>query len=115
MKKLMSTVVLSVLSACLIPNIALAQQDGEYVQIVKVAPKYPASAAAEGLEGHVVVEFTITEEGTVEESTVTESTNAVFDEAAVQAVNKFKYKPRILNGGPVAVPGVHERVLFRLP
>ena len=115
MNKLLRSLVVTVLAGGWIPNMALAQLTQEYVQIVKVAPVYPETAAADGLEGFVVVEFTITEEGTVEDSEVAESSNAVFDVAAVESVNKYRYKPRILNGEPVAVPGVRVRVLFRMP
>ena len=39
--------------------------DGEYLPIVKVAPIYPRRAAARGLEGTVLLEFTVTATGAV--------------------------------------------------
>ena len=39
--------------------------DGEYLPIVKVAPQYPRRALSRGLAGWVIVEFTVTEAGTV--------------------------------------------------
>ena len=114
MKKLMSTVVLSVLSACLIPNIALAQQDGEYLQIVKVAPIYPPRAAQQGIEGYVIVEYTVTEQGTVEDVSVVESSSSLFDDAAVESVRYYKYQPRVENSEAVAVPGVRTVIRFEL-
>ncbi len=114
MKKLMSTVVLSVLSACLIPNIALAQQDGEYLQIVKVAPIYPPRAALQGIEGYVIVEYTVTVEGTVEDVTVVESSSPLFDRAAVEAAAKYRYKPKVVDGQPEAVTGVRTKITWEI-
>jgi len=37
----------------------LQATDGEYLPIVKVAPQYPRRALSRGIEGYVIVEFTI--------------------------------------------------------
>ena len=39
--------------------------DGEYLPIVKVQPQYPRRALSRGMTGWVIVEFTVTELGTV--------------------------------------------------
>src|SRR5690606_14300555 len=44
--------------------------DGEYLPIIKVAPIYPRSAAQRGIEGFVVLEFTVNEAGAVLEPVV---------------------------------------------
>jgi protein TonB len=86
--------------------------DGEYQPIVKVAPSYPAMAASMGIEGYVVVEFTVTRSGAVKDVVVIESSDELFVEAAVQATYKIKYKPRVIDGEPVEVSGVRNRVTF---
>lgn len=86
--------------------------DDEYVPIVKVAPIYPALAASQGLEGYVVVEFTVTPAGTVRDVVVIESSNELFHQAAIEATHKFKYKPRVVSGRPVEVPGVRNKITF---
>ncbi len=88
--------------------------DGEYLPIVKVAPVYPARAAARGIEGYVIVEFTVTRTGTTRDITVVESTNSLFDRAAMDAAAKFKYKPRVIDGEAVEVPGVRNKITFVL-
>lgn len=88
--------------------------DGEYLPIVKVAPVYPARAAARGIEGHVIVEFTVTRTGTTRDITVVESTSTLFDRAAMDAAAKFKYKPRVIDGEAVEVPGVRNKITFVL-
>jgi protein TonB len=88
--------------------------DGEYLPIVKVAPIYPSRAAQRGLEGYVIVEFTVTRAGTTRDILVVESSNSVFDRAAMDAAGKFKYKPRVIDGEAVEVPGVRNKITFQL-
>ncbi|MBH98447.1 MAG: protein TonB [Rhodospirillaceae bacterium] len=88
--------------------------DGEYLPIVKVAPVYPARALNRGLEGYVVVEFTVTPAGTVRDVSVVESTSGLFERAAMEAALKFKYKPRVIDGQAVEVPGVRNKITFEI-
>lgn len=89
--------------------------EGDYLPIVKVAPVYPQRAMARGMEGWVLVEFTVTASGTVKNPQVIDSDPAnVFDRAALEAAEKFKYKPRVINGKPVEVEGVQNLIRFEL-
>lgn len=88
--------------------------EGDYLPIVRVAPVYPARALSRGLEGFVDLSFTVTTTGTVENPIVLQSTSSLFERAAIRAVLKFKYKPRVVDGVPVAVPGVKTRISFQL-
>ena len=88
--------------------------DGEYLPIVKVAPVYPARALQRGLEGYVIVEFTVTRQGTVRDVGVVESTSTLFERAAINAASKFKYKPRVIDGEAVEVPGVRNKISFAI-
>lgn len=89
--------------------------DGEYLPIVKVAPIYPRRAQARGIEGYVIVEFVVTAAGTVDAPVIIDSVPpGIFDRAALQAVAKFKYKPKVINGKPVAVAGVRNKLTFIL-
>ncbi|MYE13754.1 MAG: energy transducer TonB [Gammaproteobacteria bacterium] len=82
---------------------------------MKVAPEYPRGAASRGIEGYVLLEFTVTSFGSVRDPTVVEaSPPGVFDRAATAASLKFRYKPRVLNGQPVDVRGVRNLILFEL-
>jgi protein TonB len=94
---------------------ALSASDGEYLPIVKVAPMYPESAASRGIEGYVLLEFTVTETGATADPVIIESQpKGIFDDAAKKAVLKFKYKPRVENGRPVKVSGVRHVITFKL-
>jgi protein TonB len=92
----------------------LAVGEGDYLPIVKVAPIYPSVALSRGIEGYVVLEFTISRSGAVKNVVVVESSNPAFEQAATEAANKFKYSPRIIDGKPVEVEGVRNRVTFDL-
>jgi periplasmic protein TonB len=104
--------------------------DGEYLPIVKVQPQYPRRALSRGLAGYVIVEFTVTAQGTVKDPFVVENCghipnarppadcvdnpNSVFDSAAVKAALKFKYKPKVIDGNPVETTGVQNKITFEL-
>lgn len=89
--------------------------DGEYLPIVKVAPVYPRRALSRGIEGYVLLEFVVTKTGAVRDPVVIESKPpGIFDRAAIQAALKFKYKPKVVNGEPIDVPGVRNRITFEL-
>jgi protein TonB len=88
--------------------------EGDYLPIVRVAPVYPARALSRGLEGFVDLSFTVTTTGSVENPIVLQSTSSLFERAAIRAVLKFKYKPRVVDGVPVSVPGVKTRISFQL-
>ncbi|MDH5618352.1 MAG: energy transducer TonB [Gammaproteobacteria bacterium] len=88
--------------------------EGDYLPIVRVAPVYPARALSRGLEGFVDLSFTVTTTGSVENPIVIQSTSSLFERAAIRAVLKFKYKPRVVDGVPVSVPGVKTRISFQL-
>ncbi len=88
--------------------------EGDYLPIVRVAPVYPARALSRGLEGYVDMSFTVTTTGTVKDPVVTFSTSSLFERAAIRAVLKFKYKPRVVDGVPVEVPNVKTRISFQI-
>jgi len=88
--------------------------EGDYLPIVRVAPVYPARALSRGLEGYVDLSFTVTTVGTVINPIILFSTSSLFERAAERAVLKFKYKPRVVDGVPVDVPGVKTRITFQI-
>jgi len=89
--------------------------DGEYLPIVKVAPVYPRRAQTRGIEGYVLLQFTVTKTGAVVDPSVVESKPpGIFDRAAMNAALKFKYKPKVVNGEAIDVAGVLHKLTFEL-
>lgn len=96
-------------------GITAGSADGDYLPIVKVAPVYPRRAVDRGIEGYVIVEFTVTKTGAVRDPRVVEyEPSTIFNKAALAAALKFKYKPRIVNGEAIEVHGVLNKITFRL-
>ena len=73
------------------------------VLLEKVNPSYPQVARRAGLGGRVTVRAVIAEDGSVESVEVFFSTNPLFNDAAVDAVRKWRYRPAHMNGRPVRV------------
>jgi len=88
--------------------------DGDYLPIVKVAPIYPRRAQTRGLEGYCLLEFTVTKTGTVRDARAIECTSSLFERASVNAAGKFKYKPRVVDGQEIEVPGVQHIIRFEM-
>jgi len=95
-------------------GVGLSPGDGEYLPIVKVAPAYPRSAQRRCLEGHVVVEFTVTKNGSVKNLQVVSSSSSVFEGSAKKAALKFKYKPRVIDGKAVETLSVKNKITYKM-
>ena len=87
---------------------------GDYLPIVKVAPIYPQRALSRGIEGYCVVQYTVTRRGTIRDPFIIEDqcTHSMFQRPSLQAALKFKYKPRVIDGEAVEVPGVRNKFTF---
>ncbi|NKB32124.1 MAG: TonB family protein [Pseudomonadales bacterium] len=92
----------------------VSNADAEYLPLVSIVPQYPTRAAQRGIEGWVLLSFTVDAEGTVVEDSITtvdaEPPN-IFVRSAFRAASQFKFEPRTQNGEPVAVSEVE--YLFR--
>ncbi|GHG03312.1 energy transducer TonB [Thalassotalea marina] len=96
-------------------GLSLDSADGDYLPIVKVQPIYPRRAQSRGIEGYVIVEFTVTTNGSVRDPIVVEAQpEGIFDRAALDAASKFKYKPRVVDGEATEVAGVQNRITFEI-
>ncbi len=94
---------------------AASGADRDVVPLVRIEPDYPARAAQRGIEGYVIVEFTISPAGTIKNARVIRAEpNGVFDASALAAVSRWKYNPKIENGTAVARNGVRVKLNFPL-
>jgi protein TonB len=67
-----------------------------------VAPAYPAIAQSASVEGVVILEATIDVDGRVQDVRVLRS-YPLLDQAAIDAVQRWRYTPTLLNGVPIPV------------
>ena len=69
------------------------------IPLVRIPPRYPMRAANRRIEGWVKIEFTITEQGTVKDAVVVEAQPSnIFNKAALNAIRRWKFKPKIIAG-----------------
>ena len=92
---------------------AISQGVIEASLIRRVDPTYPQTARIERLAGSVILDATIGEDGSIHEVKVISGPPLLAD-AATEAVKKWRYRPSLLDGRPVAV---QERItiVFKLP
>jgi protein TonB len=67
-----------------------------------VRPVYPAIARQARIQGVVIIEATISPQGTIQDAKVLRSI-PLLDHAALEAVRQWEYEPTYLNGVPVPV------------
>ena len=83
--------------------------------VFRVEPLYPPEAAEQNLEGMVVLQFDIAEDGSTSNVSVVKAQPAyTFDKNALAAVKQWKYKPRIIGGVPQKQTDVMVQLDFRL-
>jgi periplasmic protein TonB len=89
--------------------------DGDVIPVVQPRPDYPRRAVMGNIEGWVQVRFTVTAIGTVRDAVVVDSEpETVFDDAALEAISRWRYNPRVENGAAVERPGLQTVVRFEL-
>ena len=98
-----------------IDSAGMSSGDGEYLPIVKVAPIYPRRAQSRGITGYCIVEYTVTTSGAIRDPQPVDcQPSGVFESASVKAAEKFKYKPRMIDGEAIEVPGVQNKFTYEL-
>ena len=84
--------------------------DGAAVEVYNPPPQYPPSARRRGIEGEVLVEISIGEDGSCAGARIVESSGSdALDDASLAAVRTWTFRPAIRGGRPV--PST-ERVRF---
>lgn len=90
-----------------IDNSTFLITDGDMLPLVNVVPTYPNRAIQNKIEGWAQVRFTVTATGNVRDVVVIDAEpERVFDRASIQAAEKFRFQPRVVNGVAVEVPDV---------
>jgi len=82
--------------------------------IYATEPEYTEDARKAGLQGTVVVNLFVAQDGTPENLRVDTPLGFGLDEKAIEAVRQWRFSPRLMNGVPVRARTAVE-VRFRLP
>ncbi len=89
--------------------------DGDVIPVVRPPPEYPPRPLADGTEGWVQVRFTITTIGTVKDAVVVAAEpKTVFDNAALKAIGRWRYNPKVENGVAVERVGLQTIIRFEI-
>jgi len=90
-----------------------AGSDRDIIPLVRINPDYPPRALSRGIEGWVIVQFTISATGSVKDAKVVDSSNKLFDEAALKAIGRWRYNPKVEEGVAVERVGVQTKLVFQ--
>ncbi len=92
-----------------------APVDGDALAIVRVLPRYPSRALSRGIEGWVLLEFSIDQLGQAIDPVVVEADPpGVFNRSAVNAVKRWKYRPMVEDGKPAIRQGVRQLFSYQI-
>ena len=84
------------------------------VKRATLAPQYPMDLRMRGIEGRLLVSYTVTELGTVQDITIIQADPPrVFDQAVMRALKRWRFQPAMDNGFPVA-SRVQDVIIFEL-
>lgn len=84
-------------------KISVASKIAEGHLIKKVMADYPPLALSQRISGNVLLRAIIGADGKVHDVQVLHSSWSVFDDSAVAAVSRWRYKPFEVNGRPISV------------
>jgi protein TonB len=98
-----------------LPQAAITVSQGLSGGTIKrqVKPTYPPLALRQRLEGRVLLQAVVTEDGTLRDVKVLKG-DSLLAHAAMEAVARWSYRPYRLNGQPISMP-TEITVVFKLP
>lgn len=94
------SVAATTVSADEVPSLYLSSS--KLTVLEQVSPDYPIFADRAGVDGYVVLAFTVAPDGSVVTPTVTEASSGQFTQSALNAISRWQFEPVMDNG--VAVP-----------
>lgn len=97
---LILSVAATTVSADEVPSLYLSSS--KLTVLEQVSPDYPIFADRAGVDGYVVLAFTVAPDGSVVTPTVTEASSGQFTQSALNAISRWQFEPVMDNG--VAVP-----------
>ncbi len=94
-------------------QLRLVGEDTDAVPLVRVNPRYPRDAQVRGISGWVHLEFAVTPQGATADIVVLASDpEGYFEQAAIEAVERYEYKPRMTGRRAVSRPGLQVVLSF---
>jgi protein TonB len=92
-----------------------AGTDTDVLPLVRIPPDYPPRAVENGIEGWVIVRFTITATGAVKDPVIVDAhPKGIFDDAVLRSIVRWRYSPKVEEGKAVERVGVQTKLSFVL-
>lgn len=90
-------------------------QDQDATPVVRIDPKYPPEAARDGIQGWVQLSYAIAPDGSVTDVQVLAAEpRRIFDKSAIQALKRWKFRPKLEQGKAVVQQGLKVQLDFNL-
>ncbi len=87
--------------------------DQEYIPLYKTGAPFPRKAIRNKKSGWVIVEYAVDEEGFVRDPVVIDSNgNSLFHQPSLEAILKFRYAPRFIDGKPTRSEGLKNKFIY---
>jgi periplasmic protein TonB len=86
-----------------VQRVRVSQGVTQGMKVHDVTPQYPQMAKIARVQGPVVLAAVIGKDGTIQNLRVVSTASPLLNQAAVEAVKQWRYRPYILNGEPVEV------------
>ena len=116
MNNIMKSITGFLLAVSLLSQAACVSGGNRPVQLLSSDdPVYPPLAKAQGVQGYVVIEYTVSINGVVLNPKVVDSEPVgVFETSALVAIASWVYKPMTKNGEALRAERVRSRLEYRL-
>jgi TonB family protein len=96
-------------------NLKIMKDSDKYIPIYQVPPVYPRRALEREIEGCVMIQVTVKEDGTTKDPEVLWSVpSKIFDRSAMNSALKYRYVPQMVEGRPIEVSNVKTIVVFKI-
>jgi protein TonB len=86
-----------------VQRVRISQGVTQGMVLRRVQPSYPQMAKIARVQGAVVLAAIIGKDGTIQNLHVVSTASPLLNQAAIDAVKQWRYRPYILNGEPVEV------------
>ncbi len=93
-------------------KIAVSDRDAQ--PLVRIPPITPPRFLEGDNSGHCRVTFDVSPEGSPFNVNATFCTTRILERATIKSVQKWRFNPKIVDGRPVAMRGVENKVTFQL-
>ncbi len=88
-------------------------KDNDAQPIYRALPRYPIEAAREKIRGWVKLKFSVNRSGNIENIEILDASPPdIFNQAAIDALQRWKYKAKVIDGKTVRQDGLSVRIDF---